>query len=553
MKIDELDRRRAEYVNSDANPYRRKEWDAGELETRAAALPKEMIEPWVRTILHLQRISWKFHSILCEAPDCDGCGTDVIKCAWHQKQAEIICYDGKECWAVTGRRFGKTKAMTFKSVCAINGYNPLTNELTATPVNAWLVGLDHTMVRDAIVPTFVELMPPEEAKWSGDSKAWEYKKVDLVATVWNKSWVGFKSCESGRGKFQSVGLDFIQFDEEPPKDIYRESTLRLRGGKKLRIWGAMTPDPVAGLTWTYRDILKNDARQADPSMLKVWTGRTNENPWLDKEEVAGLYERYTDWERSVVLEGNYDIGHGRCAFDIVTLRKILDACTDPGKELTLRGCQVKLWDGAVPGAQYIVSGDPAEGLEHGDNSAGHILRRDTMTVVGTVVGRVDPDTFGLALVDISRMFNDAWLIVEANNHGLTTIKAVQGTEYSNVYAERSQERLGMTESRRSGWHTNIMTRPIMVDALATVIRDGSLTVPCRDTVEECTTFTINAKGKAEAQQGCRDDRVMSLALAVQGHLRCPLDEPVPDRQELPRPSSWWDEEPIDAPLTYMSA
>ena len=41
------------------------------------------------------------------------------------------------------------------------------------------------------------------------------------------SRIGFKSCDQGREKFQGSSLDFVWFDEEPPKDIYEECKMRV--------------------------------------------------------------------------------------------------------------------------------------------------------------------------------------------------------------------------------------------------------------------------------------------------------------------------------------
>jgi len=65
-----------------------------------------------------------------------------------------------------------------------------------------------------------------------------------------------------------------------------------------------------------------------------------------------------------------------------------------------------------------------------------------------------------------------------------------------------------------------------------------------ETLAEMGTFIINAKGKAEAQHGCRDDRVIALGLCLQGHIRCPQHEP-------PRPKDTEDQ-PINS-LAWMSA
>src|SRR3990172_5386711 len=260
------------------NPYLRKEWDPEIIRRHVSAMPAKVREPWAKAISHLQSIAWRIHSVSCETAGCLGCAlpwTREIEARpyFHQKQAEFICYDGKEGWLITGRRFGKTDAGVFSVICHLLGYNPLTNDLRHVPPTWWIVCLDFPMVRDALIPMFKKYMPPESMSWTSDGKeAWPLAKTDMIATLFNGSTVGFKSVDSGAGKFQSVERDGIHFDEEPDRDVYWESRMRIAGGKRLLIRGSMTPDPMRGLSWTYKEILKNEDRQRDQDDLRVWTG-----------------------------------------------------------------------------------------------------------------------------------------------------------------------------------------------------------------------------------------------------------------------------------------
>ena len=96
------------------------------------------------------------------------------------------------------------------------------------------------------------------------------------------SVIGFKSCDQGREKFQGTSLDFVWFDEEPPKDIYEECRMRVLD-RKGDLFGTMTP--LKGLTFVYNDIFLN--RRGDP---EVWYEfmEWSDNPYLDEGEIAAL-------------------------------------------------------------------------------------------------------------------------------------------------------------------------------------------------------------------------------------------------------------------------
>ena len=93
------------------------------------------------------------------------------------------------------------------------------------------------------------------------------------------SRIGFKNCEQGRDKFQGTSLDFVWFDEEPPRDIYEECRMRLldRAG---HMFGTMTP--LKGLTWVYDEIYLNES--GNPETWNI-TMEWADNPYLKPAEI----------------------------------------------------------------------------------------------------------------------------------------------------------------------------------------------------------------------------------------------------------------------------
>jgi len=402
------------------------------------------------------------------------------------------------------------------------------------------------MVRDIIVPKFSKQMPEIGMKWNDDITSWDFSKTDLIAKLFNKSEVGLKSGDSGIEKFRGAGKDLIAFDEEPPRDVYSEVSIRIEAGRNLLIRGAMTPDPFKGLTWTYKDILKNEQRQTNPKDLRIWTGSTIENPGLTESVIKRLKTRYEPWEQEVRIYGNYALGLGRCAFSDEGLKKLREQITEPQeiREISISS-KLLIYENPDKDFGYIIGVDSAEGLEHGDNSVALILKRDLIpSVVGILVGKIDPDELGKTCLLLAEEYNEAYLVIETNNHGFAVISHVREAEYPNMYTEKSFDKWGQKESRKWGWNTNAITRPILVDGIAKAVRDMATRIPDRGTLDEMGTFIINEKGKAQAQAGCKDDRVMALGLAIQGHIRCPqYEKPVKISHEF---------EPVDR-LAWMAA
>lgn len=517
------------------NPYLKTTYTPEELIRKAAHLPAAAIRPWIEAIAHLQRIAWRLHDRDCDPaaePLCVGCASrsdapPVVRPYFHRQQMEYIAYDGREGWCITSKRWGKTEAGMFIGVCRSIGYNPITNELYRVPISTWIVGLDFPMIRDKLVPTFTGFLPPATTQWSDHVQAYDYRKTDLLVTFFNGSVVGFKSADSGMTKFQSVDRDLIIYDEEIAEEVYTECKNRLPGGgRRLLIRGGMTPNVDLGLTWSYDRLYHNEERQRDPRNLKIWTGSMYENPGILRASIDELARDLDPYQRDVIIHGKYDVGKGRGAFDASQLTAMLLKKRPPRETQAWTSGTLHLWEPPHPGAAYVIGADTAQGLAHGDNSIAQVLKRTPagLVHVASLVAKDEPDIFGADCVLLARLYRDAWIVPETSEGtGLAACKAMRSAHYPYLYSQTTQERTaGKPEARSWGFHTNVLTRPILINDLRAAIRDGLLQTWDEATLKECATFIKGPDGKFQAQGSRKDDRVMALALAVQGHLRCPM-------------------------------
>lgn len=188
---------------------------------------------------------------------------------------------------------------------------------------------------------------------------------------------------------------------------------------------------------------------------------------------------------------------------------------------------VELWGYPRANGSYAIGGDIAEGLANGDYSCAQVLDRDTGQQVAEWHGHIDPDLFGEELIKLAIYFNRAWVAPEINNHGITTVRYMIRTGYNRIFRRHtSPDRMEEEATDRMGWKTTVTTRPIMLDALAGGIREGSILISGTGLLNECYTFVYDNKGKPQAQEGCHDDRVMAMAIALQVHTLCPMSRPI---------------------------
>jgi hypothetical protein len=232
------------------------------------------------------------------------------------------------------------------------------------------------------------------------------------------------------------------------------------------------------------------------------------------------------------------VASGRPAFDTKALSMLLEKAVDPPKtgDLSLEDGKprkprfhenakgyLRIWRLPQHGRRYVIGADVAEGLGHGDYSCAHVLEARSLDLVAEWHGHIDPDLFGVELYKLGRFYHGALLGVERNNHGLTTLTVLrQGhpvhsdvKPYPRLYFEETVDFATNRPTKHFGWHTNLKTRPLMIDDLARMIRERLLGLSSRETIEECLGFVIDDRGKPRAVEGQHDDRVMALAIAVQ--------------------------------------
>ena len=188
---------------------------------------------------------------------------------------------------------------------------------------------------------------------------------------------------------------------------------------------------------------------------------------------------------------------------------------------------MEIWKAPVPNEFYVIGADVAEGKIEGDYSVAQVLDKDC-NVVAKWYGHIDPDLFGFELVKLAKFYNDAYLGVESNNHGLTTLKAVQIYDYWNLYFAKIYDRFTDSITKKLGWQTTSKTKPMAIDKLAEFVRDFHIGIEDKTTIQELLTYIIEENGSTNAQQGCHDDCVMSLAIALQVWLEGKGDNYIPE-------------------------
>ncbi len=229
---------------------------------------------------------------------------------------------------------------------------------------------------------------------------------------------------------------------------------------------------------------------------------------------------------------------GRPVFNPEQLQKRLSETRDVEDRLALEGGEfLKNIRGELTtymkhdgGMQYVIGADSSMGIRNGDYSVAQVLDSKKRQVA-TWRGHVHPDYFAEVLYALGEYYNEAFICVENNSHGiLTCTRLGKDMAYPNFYTEVQVDKITDRETVKLGFSTTSKTKPLIIDQLRASMREDELELNDKTTIREMMTYIVTESGAMEAEPSCFDDCVISLALA--NHVHEGAWEPVETPNEL---------------------
>lgn len=271
---------------------------------------------------------------------------------------------------------------------------------------------------------------------------------------------------------------------------------------------------------------------------------------LEEPEVCkayGLTPEQIVWRRRVIED--------ECEGDLALWRQEYPSCLDDCFQLAKTGVfhqvnyqETPNWrqvdnnffslDGhPMRGRRYVIGADVAAGVGR-DSSVAEIFCLDTEEQVGEwISNRVSPEVFAHHLSDLGHLFNDAYIGVESNNHGILTLSELLNSGYPrNLIHRTPSQRRG--SSVDLGVRTTVRSKPILIGLLRKKLSTSAI-VHSPVLRNELSTFIEHEDGSLGAADGCFDDCVIAAAIAffVQGRASLSLSPAPPPRTEEVDPFS----------------
>lgn len=160
---------------------------------------------------------------------------------------------------------------------------------------------------------------------------------------------------------------------------------------------------------------------------------------------------------------------------------------------------------------FQVAGDCASGSGVDYNCLEACRRSDGKTIA-TYHGKCDPDEMTNLAYLLGNYLNQGLIAIENERFGFSVNNALK-KRYGNLYRPVKHNDIDQDQTDKFGWETTSITRPMMISALAEDIRQGAREIVEKQAIMECFTFVRNAETKkVEAEEGCNDDWVMTMAI-----------------------------------------
>jgi len=312
---------------------------------------------------------------------------------------------------------------------------------------------------------------------------------------------------------RSEALSLLVLDEAAHIDGLEELWTGLyptlsTGGRCIAI---STPNGVGN--WFHKTCIGAETNENNFNLTTLmWDVHPERDEEWFKKETRNMSRRQIAQE----LECNFNTS-GETVIDPDALAWIDGNVTEP-KYKTAFDRNFWIWEEYDPASSYLLTADVARG-DGADYSTFHIIKLETLQIIGEYQGRPAPDMFANMLNQIGREFGNAMMVIENNSIGYTVLDKLIDYAYPNIYysVKSTHEYIEqhLAEHRNSavpGFTTSSKTRPLVVAKLEEFIRNKLITSYSSRLANELRTF-IWTNGKPQALKGYNDDLVMALAIA----------------------------------------
>lgn len=180
-----------------------------------------------------------------------------------------------------------------------------------------------------------------------------------------------------------------------------------------------------------------------------------------------------------------------------------------------------IWKKSENGKSYILGVDVARG-DGKDYTAIQVFDVETLEQVAEYRERIGVDLLPYLVDWVGRAYNNAFVVVEANNFGLGVGYDLRDKfHYKRLFFSKNVQEMHVRPNdyripegiEIPGFQTTRKSRPLLIKAIIEHMREGNLIIHSQRLLSEMKTFIMKGD-RPEAEQGFNDDLIFALGLAL---------------------------------------
>lgn len=383
----------------------------------------------------------------------------------------------------------------------------------------------------------------EVAFWPGDIKEILTGLLQAVPDT-PDSMVIFESTANGFNEFKKIWDDavtgesdfvplfFPWFEMKSYRKPYRGEELT-EEEKGLMERFSLEPEQIMWRRWCIKNNCQNDLdmfRQEYPSTPEEAFLATGESVFDTEAVSKRLY---------YVLENDPVKKRGCFVYD----KTVTESQSGPQIVLKNRQWQeqekgeIVIFREPEDSVPYVIGGDTAG--EGSDRFTLQVLDNRTGEQVARLMRKYDEDEYAEQAYCLGMYYNCALISLETN-FSTHPIRVLEWLRYPRLYEREVFDTYTGSMRKSFGFHTNGLTRPLVVSGLVTYFREHLHFIHDPETLREALTFIRNDKGRAEAEEGEHDDLLMGLGIALQSRTQQKMEQTQTRRRKKWTRDMWED-------------
>ncbi len=329
----------------------------------------------------------------------------------------------------------------------------------------------------------------------------EYNKKTIMFENGTIIVAGATSKNAFRGKTANIIIsDELAFvDPGKAEEFYMSNYPTISVSKYGKFIAISTPNGIGGL---FYELYRGSEKKTNEFVhfRADWSAHPDRDAEWQKTQLGNIGPRRFSQEYAVEF-----LGSSSTVIDRDTLVRLINQ-EDDEYHLLLKD-RMRVYEKPIQGCDYIMGVDPSKGTGQHDACV-QVFKISSISPIElqqvAVFQDNETDTYMLSqiIVNISYLYNDAYIMCENNGEGSAVISEIWWThECENLICEGSK-------SSKLGIRATVKSKAIAVLLTKKLIEDGSIKLVDSETIKQLTTF-IDKNGKFTGN-GSPDDLISAM-------------------------------------------